>query len=164
MMLVAIDPVGDAPSTSARADFARARRRERAARTRRFLTPRPAPTRPSDLGDVAALGRGPARLRRVRLDAIVGTVDATADFDAGFRPATDRVSARWQSVARAHRSGRPLPPIDLIERRGGYYVVDGRHRVSVARALGHRDIAAWTSRAVPVPDAAATGDDMRQAA
>jgi hypothetical protein len=83
----------------------------------------------------------------------VGTVDATTDFDAGFRPATHRVSTRWQSVARAHRSGRALPPIAVIERRDGYYVLDGRHRVSVARALGQRDIDAWTRPAAPVADA-----------
>jgi hypothetical protein len=136
---------------AARADFARARRRQWAARARRRLIAHEAtPTRPRDLGDVPALSAGPARLRPIPLEAIVGTVDATTDFDAGFRPATDRVSTRWQSVARAHRSGRALPPIAVIERRDGYYVLDGRHRVSVARALGHRDIDAWASPAMPV--------------
>jgi len=77
-------------------------------------------------------------------------VDPTADFDAGFRPATNRLSSRWESVARAHRVGRPLPPIAVIERPDGYYVLDGRHRVSVARALGYGDIDAWTSPARPV--------------
>ena len=81
----------------------------------------------------------------------MGTVDATVDFDAGFRPATDRVASRWQSIARAHRQGRPLPAISVLERPDGYYVLDGRHRVSVARALGHPDIDAWTSPAGPVP-------------
>ena len=83
----------------------------------------------------------------------MGTVDATADFDAGFRPATDRVAARWQSIARAHRQGRPLPAISVLERPDGFYVLDGRHRVSVARALGHADIDAWTSPAGPVAHA-----------
>jgi hypothetical protein len=77
----------------------------------------------------------------------VGTVDPTADFDADFRPATDRVSSRWQSVARAHRDGRPLPAIGVIERP----ILDGRHRVSVARALGHHHIDAWASPAPPRP-------------
>jgi hypothetical protein len=40
-----------------------------------------------------------------------------------------------------------LPPIDVIERADGYYVLDGRHRVSVARALGHDAIDAWSSPA-----------------
>ena len=89
-------------------------------------------------------------MRPIRLDAIVGTVDPTTDFDAGFRPAADRVSSRWQSIARAHRGGRALPPIVVLERPDGYYVLDGRHRVSVARELGHETIDAWAS-ASPSP-------------
>jgi hypothetical protein len=151
-MQLATEPLVPAATAAARADFERARWRERAARAcRRLMAHRPTATRPRDLGGVAALSPGPARLRPIPIEAIVGTVDATADFDAGFRPATERVSARWQSVARAHRSGRALPPIAVIERRDGYYVLDGRHRVSVARALGREDIDAWTSPATPVP-------------
>jgi hypothetical protein len=140
-----------AAAGAARADFARARRRARAARARRRLrVHRRAATRPRDLGDVAALSGGPAQLRPIRLDEVVGTVDATADFDAGFRPATDRVAARWQSVARAHRSGRALAPIAVVESGDGFYVLDGRHRVSVARALGHSDIDACVSIRRPI--------------
>ena len=147
-MFVAV--VTTVAETGPRADFRRARRRHVAARTRRRLTARrPSRTRPPDLGDVAALFWRPARRRSIPLDAIVGTVDATADFDAAFRPATERVSSRWQSIARAHRDGRTLPPIAVIERPDGYYVLDGRHRVSVARALGHRVIDAWVSPAAP---------------
>jgi hypothetical protein len=137
-------------ATGARADFQRARRRHLAARACGRLTARrPGATRPRDLGDVTAPFWRPARLRSIPLEAIVGTVDATADFDADFRPTTDRVSSRWQRVARAHRDGRSVPPIAVIEQPDGYYVVDGRHRVSVARALGHRDIDAWASPGPP---------------
>ena len=133
-------------AVGARADFDRARRGYHAARARGLLNARRlSPTRPRDLGDVAALFWSSTRLRSIPLDAIVGTVDPTTDFDAGFRPAADRVSPRWQSVARAHRAGRPLPPIAVIERPDGHYVLDGRHRVSVARALGHSSIDAWAS-------------------
>jgi ParB-like nuclease family protein len=117
-----------------------------AARARLRLRRRPSRTRPSHLADIAALCWRPARRREIPLAAIVGTVEATADFDAQLRPATDRVSLRWQRVARAFRAGHPLPPITVVERPDGYYIVDGRHRVSVARELGHRAIDAWTSR------------------
>jgi hypothetical protein len=134
-------------AVGARSDFERARRGYLAARVRGLLKTRGlSRTRPRDLGDVAALFWHSTRLRTIPLDAIVGTVDATTDFDAGFRPAADRVSSRWQSVARAYRDGRPLPPIDVIERPDGYYVLDGRHRVSVTRALGHAHIDAWASQ------------------
>ena len=130
----------------ARADFERARRGYLTARVRRLLRAgRSSRTRPRDLGDVPALFWHSTRLRPIPLDAIVGTVDPTTDFDAGFRPAADRVSSRWQSVARAHHHGRALPPIAVIERPDGYYVLDGRHRVSVARALGHAQIDGWAS-------------------
>jgi hypothetical protein len=127
------------------ADFRRARRRQRIGRAWRWLTGRGAAWRPRDLEDVAALSRRPTRLRPIPVSAIVGTVDATKDFDAQFRPATDRLAARWQRIARAHRDGRPLPPITVIERPDGYYVLDGRHRVSVARALGYDVIDACVS-------------------
>lgn len=131
------------------ADFQRARWVHFLVRASRRLGVRASRTRPRDLGDVAALSWRPPRLRPVPLDAIVGTVDATADFDARFRPATDRVAPRWERVARAYREGRPLPPISVLERPDGYYVLDGRHRVSVARALGQIEIDAWTSPAGP---------------
>jgi hypothetical protein len=124
----------------AEADFRRARRRYLTARARRRLRP----TRPRDLVDAVALHWRPAHRRAIPVAAIVGTVDATADFDACFRPASERVAARWRSIARAHHDGHSLPPIDVIELTDGYYVLDGRHRVSVARALGHDEIDAWT--------------------
>jgi hypothetical protein len=138
-------------ATGARDDFQRARRRYLAARAWRLTARRHGPARPRDLGDVAALFWRPARLRPIPLDAIVGTVDATADFDADFRPTTDRLSTRWQRVASAHHAGRALPPIAVVERPEGYYVLDGRHRVSVARALGQHDIDAWASPAPAAP-------------
>jgi hypothetical protein len=107
--------------------------------------------RPRHLGHVAALFWRPARLRTIRLDAVVGTVDATSDFDACFRPATDRVARRWQSIARGQHEGRPLPPIAAVERPDGFYVIDGRHRVSVARALGQDVIDAWVSPSAALP-------------
>ena len=129
-------------SASAHADFRRARRGHLAARARRRLRR----TRPRDLADAVSLHWQPARRRAIPLAAVVGTVEATAEFDASFRPASERVASRWLSIARAHHDGGPLPPIDVIEVTDGYYVLDGRHRVSVARALGHAEIEAWTSR------------------
>jgi ParB-like chromosome segregation protein Spo0J len=38
-----------------------------------------------------------------------------------------------------------LPPVILRRQPDGYYIVDGRHRVSVARTLRHRDIDAWVT-------------------
>jgi hypothetical protein len=134
------------PVLDAHADFQRARRAQIAARALHWLWPRRTrQSHPRALDAIRALAWTPSSLRVIALDAIVGTVDATADFDAAFRPTTHRIAARWQRIALAHRRGQALPPITAIEHAEGYYVIDGRHRVSVARALGHRDIEAWVS-------------------
>ena len=134
------------PLLDAHADFQRARRAHIAARAIHWLTPRrTGQSHPRTLNGVHALTWTPSRLRVIPLDAIVGTVEATTDFDAEFRPTTNRISARWRRVALAHRRGHSLPPITVIEGPDGYYVTDGRHRVSVARALGQTDIEAWVS-------------------
>jgi hypothetical protein len=130
----------------ASSDFERARRAYLAGRLVRWLTPgRPGRSHPRALNGVTAFSWRAPRLRVIPIRAVVGTVDPTHDFDASFRPATPTLAARWQRVALAYRQGRPLAPISVIERPDGYYVIDGRHRVSVARALRYRDIEAWVS-------------------
>jgi hypothetical protein len=134
------------PHIDAHEDFARARRAQIAARAARWLSGgRRRRRTPRTLGDGADLPRGVPRLQVIRLDAIVGTLEPTISFDAAFRPASELVRARWERIALAHRRGIALPPISVLQRPDGYYVVDGRHRVSVARALGHGDIAAWVT-------------------
>jgi hypothetical protein len=75
----------------------------------------------------------------------VGTLEPTTLFDARFRPASERTRARWERIALAHRQGVALSPIVVLERPDGYYVVDGRHRVSVALALRLPDIDAYVT-------------------
>lgn len=76
----------------------------------------------------------------VPLNEIVGTVDRTGEFDRGFRPTSARVRSRWEHVAAAMRRGESMPPVDLLRIGTIYFVRDGHHRVSVARALGRKDI------------------------
>ena len=128
------------PVLDAEADFRRARRAHAVARVSRWLRRAPDCRHPRTLGDVAVMVGGFPREQVVPLDAIVGTLEPTPHFDARFRPASEVVRGRWQRIALAHRRGDALPPIDLIKRPDGYYVLDGRHRVSVARALGYPDI------------------------
>jgi len=128
------------PALDAEADFRRARRAHAVARVGRWLRRAPDCRHPRTLGDVAISLGGFPREQVVPLDAIVGTLEPTPHFDARFRPASEVVRGRWQRIALAHRRGDALPPIELVKRADGYYVLDGRHRVSVARALGHPDI------------------------
>jgi hypothetical protein len=56
-----------------------------------------------------------------------------------------RVRGRWEQIAAAVRRGEPLPPVDLLRIGEIYFVRDGHHRVSVARALGLEDIDAYVT-------------------
>ncbi|MEQ6903255.1 chromosome partitioning protein ParB [Nocardioides sp. YIM 152588] len=88
---------------------------------------------------VEALGRRGARhvgLREIPLDAIVGSVDKVRDFDRRFRPTSNRSRERWERMALKARTGTSFPPIDVYQLGDLYFVRDGHHRVSVARALG----------------------------
>ena len=64
------------------------------------------------------------------------------DFDADFRPLDSCDQGRWHRLAAARLRGAMLPPVELILVEGFYFVVDGHHRISVARALGEREIQA----------------------
>ena len=84
----------------------------------------------------------------VPLDAIVGTVDRGRDFDRRFRPTSGRVRSRWEHIAAAMRRGESMPPVDLVRIGEIYFVRDGHHRISVARALGRADIDAYITEVV----------------
>jgi hypothetical protein len=83
-----------------------------------------------------------AGLQTVSICQIRGSEGRTADFDAEFRPLRKHNRERWQSVAVAHQAGAYLPPVELIQIGDTYFVRDGHHRVSVARAFGQEYIEA----------------------
>lgn len=64
------------------------------------------------------------------------------DFDADFRPLNTHSRSRWLSVATAWQLGVKLPPVNLVQIGDTYFVRDGHHRISVARALGLEEIEA----------------------
>ncbi|HKZ86807.1 MAG TPA: hypothetical protein VJ793_24510 [Anaerolineae bacterium] len=67
---------------------------------------------------------------------IVGSVDRYRDFDREFLPTQDHTAAKWKSVARAFYDDVSLPPVKLYKVGDAYFVLDGHHRVSVAREQG----------------------------
>ncbi len=71
----------------------------------------------------------------IRVDQIVGSLNRNADFDHQFRPLTKHALHRWINAYILHeRDG--WPPIIVHKVDEGYFVEDGHHRVSVARAIG----------------------------
>lgn len=74
--------------------------------------------------------------KSVPINRIRGSEGRTEDFDDAFYPLHDRLRNRWLSVAFVRLAGQDLPPVELIHNGGVYFVRDGHHRISVAKALG----------------------------
>lgn len=80
--------------------------------------------------------------RAVPIDRIVGSEGRAHDFDCDFNPLQTVTRDRWLGIASAMQQGRALPPVALIRVGDRYFVRDGHHRISVARALGRQTIEA----------------------
>lgn len=96
----------------------------------------------SCLGEAPRRGGRDLGHRTVAIAEIVGSEGRSGDFDSAFAPISDRTRDRWMSVAQARFRGRALPAVLLIRAEDGYYVRDGHHRISVARALGEEFVEA----------------------
>ncbi len=72
-------------------------------------------------------------VKTVPISQIVGSLNRYHEFDAAFLPKNDENANRWQSVDRAFYQEVSLPPVVLYKVGEVYFVVDGHHRVSVAR-------------------------------
>jgi len=81
-------------------------------------------------------------VQTVRIDRILGSLNRYQQFDRAFLPTQDQTSARWQKVDRAFYQEISLPPVVLYQVGEVYFVVDGHHRVSVAREQGQEFIEA----------------------
>jgi len=75
-------------------------------------------------------------VQTVRVDQIAGSLNRYHEFDRVFLPASDKLAGRWQNVNRAFYQEVSLPPVVLYKVGQVYFVVDGHHRVSVARDQG----------------------------
>jgi hypothetical protein len=128
------------PVQDARDDFLRARRRAALSAVRRRLHGRSATydvLLPFD-EVVAALGRRGERdlgEQVIDVDSVVGSVDRTTGFDRLFRPTSDEMERRFRRIDVALRRGEEVPPIDVYRVGDVHFVIDGHHRVAVARAL-----------------------------
>ena len=97
-------------------------------------------------------GRSRAGQQVVPIEKIVGSVDRAKAMRSDFFYRSGRaVTARFERIGEAMKQGKQLPPIELYKlkvRRQGreappaseYYVVDGHHRVAMARKLGQEYI------------------------
>lgn len=129
---------------SAIKDFRQARRRARTEQVSAWLT-----SRSADLlcfEEVCDLLQGKVAqkmgVQDIPLEAVAGSVGRCSDYTRGFWPVKDSDQPRWAGVHKALTQSRSLPPIRVYQVGDAYFVIDGNHRVSVARQLGRTHIEA----------------------
>lgn len=85
-------------------------------------------------------------LRDVALCAFAGTEGRSRDFSSGFWPLKGWMRERWNRVRGLMLSGDLTEPVTAFELGGLFFVRDGNHRVSVARAEGIEYLSAEVTR------------------
>jgi hypothetical protein len=81
-------------------------------------------------------------VQEIPLDRIVGTVGREHEFNRAFLPRDESLRDRWEEVKDLAEGLKGFPPIEVYYVHDVYFVVDGHHRVSVARAVGAETIEA----------------------
>jgi nucleotide-binding universal stress UspA family protein len=101
-------------------------------------------------------------LQTIPLDAIVGSVGRYTDFTRSFLPLKDNMEERWAKVYAVVSHSADWPPIQVYQIGEVYFILDGNHRVSVARRLKRETIQAYVTEVIterPLP-ADAKPDDL----
>ena len=109
-------------------------------------------------------GRSFGGIQEIPLDRVIGSAAFEAkggDFGPEFLPISARLRDRWTRIYREMVEGAELPPIDVYKVGDYYFVIDGHHRVSVARSLGRATI---NARVVEVRTRAPLGPHVDPAA
>jgi nucleotide-binding universal stress UspA family protein len=79
-------------------------------------------------------GRSERGVRQIPIDAIVGSVGRYTDFTRTFLPRRAKDRQRWAGVKTAFlEESAGLPPIEVYKVGEAYFVIDGNHRVSIAK-------------------------------
>jgi hypothetical protein len=95
-----------------------------------------------DLGAAGGVrGQVDRGFKEVPVEKIVGSVGRWQNLRSDFFYKSGKVTKRFERVGEALESGKTLPPLELYKVKGPeqpstYYVVDGNHRVAMAKKLG----------------------------
>lgn len=90
--------------------------------------------------------------RDIEVERIHGSLGKGDEFDRDFHPRRRGMVDRWVQVAQAIvDTNIILPPIEVVQANDNYYVIDGHHRVSAARALGRLYVRANVTEWVLAP-------------
>ena len=71
-------------------------------------------------------------IRPIPVAAVVGSSGRSKDFDKNFLPLRPDLRERWTAIERAFPEGG-FPPIVVYQVGSSYFVVDGHHRVAIAK-------------------------------
>ena len=85
-------------------------------------------------------------LESISLDAIIGSVGRYTEFNRKFLPRTNAVRNRWAKVKSGLRDLDDMPPIQVYQMGAAYFVLDGNHRVSIARQRGLTHLQAYVTK------------------
>lgn len=98
----------------------------------------------SKLRAVSQTDRG---VQEVPLQKIIGSVNRIQDFDRNFLPLRDNDIYRWADVKTAMTSPHNMgvPPVSLYQIGDAFFVLDGNHRVSIAKEMGLDTIEAYVT-------------------
>lgn len=99
------------------------------------------------LGGDGTMGRHQAA---VPLSAVVGSASRSVDFDADFQLTNPALRERRERLSAMMRAGGQPAPVDLVQLGELYFVLDGHHRVSAAKALGWDSLPARVTRVCTV--------------
>lgn len=92
-----------------------------------------------------ASGEEALGLQDIPIKAIIGSVGRYADFNRNFLPRRDIQEGRWAGVKAALRDLDAMPPIQVYQIGEAYFVLDGNHRVSIAREREATHISAYVT-------------------
>ena len=85
------------------------------------------------------------QLKDIPVDAIVGSVNRFQDFTRSFLPRREEALPRWTQVRVNISEARGFIPVQVYQIGAAYFVIDGHHRVSVARQAGAKTIPAYVT-------------------
>ncbi len=97
-------------------------------------------------------------IREIPVDSIVGSENRADDFSRGFHPRKRWIGERWVHIHHLMSQGSLNDAVSVFEVGGAYFVRDGHHRVSAAKALGLAFMTAEV-RSYPLPYSLPDGMD-----
>jgi len=95
-------------------------------------------------------------VQEVPLDKIVGSVGREHAFNRAFLPREESLRERWEELKEVAEGPAGFSPVELYLVGKVFFVIDGHHRISVARSLGAETIEAhvkeFVSPVILTPD------------